>query len=281
MQIQYLDKKKYKRFFAFGCSYTEYFWPTWPDIIGQEIPYYENWGNAGAGNQFTFNSLIECNKRNKFTADDLIIVMWTSSAREDRYVNNQWTSAAGEDRREIYGDAWMKKYGNEGKGLMIRDLATIEATHIILNSLDSDWFNICSLPLVRFDLERGDQDVKNGLVNYDDLKYRWLNQQCILAKGEDYRDVYLSDVEVVNFYKDLFPSMHEPMYMEVNAKGVVRPNFGDVHPLPSESLRYFNRVLPNNLEVDSYVKYWDDVIWSITEKDKMPVEFYKVKPTRF
>ena len=43
MQIQYLDKKKYKRFFAFGCSYTEYFWPTWPDIIGQEIPYYENW----------------------------------------------------------------------------------------------------------------------------------------------------------------------------------------------------------------------------------------------
>jgi hypothetical protein len=51
MEIKVLDVHKYKRFFAFGRSFTDYLWPTWADIIGREIPYYENWGHGAAGNQ--------------------------------------------------------------------------------------------------------------------------------------------------------------------------------------------------------------------------------------
>ena len=45
------------RIFAFGCSLTQYFYPTWADIL---IHHYksegttigENWGRSGAGNQY-------------------------------------------------------------------------------------------------------------------------------------------------------------------------------------------------------------------------------------
>ena len=110
MQIQNLITQKYKRFFAFGCSFTHYPWPTWADIIGQNIPHYENWGMGGAGNQFIFNSIIECNRRNKFNEDDLVIVMWTSCSREDRYVDNGWLVAATENRETLYGKEWVKKF---------------------------------------------------------------------------------------------------------------------------------------------------------------------------
>ena len=47
-----------KRLFTFGCSVTEFIWPTWADILGREFDYYENWGRVGAGNLYIFNSII-------------------------------------------------------------------------------------------------------------------------------------------------------------------------------------------------------------------------------
>jgi hypothetical protein len=42
---------KFKRAFLFGCSYTEYKWPTWANILKKDldIPVY-NWGLSGLGN---------------------------------------------------------------------------------------------------------------------------------------------------------------------------------------------------------------------------------------
>ena len=91
--------KNYKRFYAFGDSYTKYYWPTYADIIGHNMQgLYQNWGLKGAGNHYIFNSIVECNQRDKFTSDDLVIVMWTGVTREDRYVDNHWSTAATEYR---------------------------------------------------------------------------------------------------------------------------------------------------------------------------------------
>jgi hypothetical protein len=70
-------------FFAFGCSFTNYSWPTWADMIGKEFESYENWGKSGGGNQFIFNSLMECVVKNKISKDDTVIIMWTNISRED------------------------------------------------------------------------------------------------------------------------------------------------------------------------------------------------------
>lgn len=80
----------YKRFFSFGCSFTQHLWPTWSDIIALDlgIPF-QNWGKTGAGNAAIQSRIVECDFENDFTSDDLVIVVWTGWNREDRFVN-QW-----------------------------------------------------------------------------------------------------------------------------------------------------------------------------------------------
>jgi hypothetical protein len=55
-----------RRLFAFGCSFTNYRWSTWADCLAPEFDYFENWGQAGAGNHYIFNSVMECDQRNHF-----------------------------------------------------------------------------------------------------------------------------------------------------------------------------------------------------------------------
>jgi hypothetical protein len=79
-----------QRLFTFGCSITRYNYPTWADIIGQNFKYYENLGQPGCGNQYIFNSIIECDQRNHFTKDDTVLVMWTAVHRIDYYQFGKW-----------------------------------------------------------------------------------------------------------------------------------------------------------------------------------------------
>ena len=42
---------RYKRLYTFGCSFTKWYWPCWPEIIAHDtgLPF-ENWGASAAGN---------------------------------------------------------------------------------------------------------------------------------------------------------------------------------------------------------------------------------------
>jgi hypothetical protein len=82
--------KQQGRLFTFGCSMTKYRWPTWADIVGEQWEHYQNWAKPGAGNNFIFNSIVECDKRNNFTSDDLVLIMWSGVARIDYYQQNSW-----------------------------------------------------------------------------------------------------------------------------------------------------------------------------------------------
>lgn len=80
-----------KRFFAFGCSYTDYNWATWADLLchhfhleGYEV---HNYGNSGMGNQHILDSLVQADLKHNLTDSDIICVLWSSWAREDRLWN--------------------------------------------------------------------------------------------------------------------------------------------------------------------------------------------------
>jgi hypothetical protein len=79
------------RLFTFGCSITQYDWPTWADIAGTKWKKFENWGEAGAGNSFIFNSIIECDLQHHFDAQDTVAIMWTAPARHDNFSVNRWS----------------------------------------------------------------------------------------------------------------------------------------------------------------------------------------------
>jgi len=82
-----------KRLFTFGCSFTNYKWASWADILGLEYDHYENWGIGGSSNHFIFYSLAEFLQRNTLTDSDTVVIMWTEINRDSKFVKNKWVQS--------------------------------------------------------------------------------------------------------------------------------------------------------------------------------------------
>lgn len=216
-----IDFSKYKRFFAFGCSFTEYWWPTWADLIAKEIPESYNFGKSGGGNHFIFNSLMEAYARHKFTSDDLIIVKWTSVAREDRYVNGSWLIPGNIYTQSFYDENFVKNFVNF-RGCLIRDCAFIQGAKLILDSFNLDYAFLSMVPI--------------DSVNQHTLNF-----------GKTDRDI-------LNLYRDTLsiikPSIYEVLY---NCSWSSLPAckflnsgtnqiYDDHHPLPLYHIQYLQKV---------------------------------------
>lgn len=89
--MKLIDTKP-KRFFAFGCSFTRYFWPSWSDIIALDLDIneYFNYGRGGAGNHYIANTIMQAAIDQKITSEDLVIVCWTNVFRDDKWVDGKW-----------------------------------------------------------------------------------------------------------------------------------------------------------------------------------------------
>jgi hypothetical protein len=264
MKITNLDPKQYKRFFAFGCSFTNYFWPTWADIIGQDMPVYQNWARPGAGNHFIFNSVMEAYTRHQFNKDDLVIIMWSCKEREDRYWHNNWLNATYLTQKEIYGEKWFKKFGTDFKGHLIRDLALIKAIQIFLESSKCSWENFMLRPITDIDVDLATSAGLDKLSDNEQYDYivRAFDKLC---EGIDV-DPFIEHREVVEIYKDIFLKINKSMegrWSNEYRINRVAPNF-DVHPTPLEALKFLEVVWPNNFLSDSaknYANYWNKEIY--------------------
>jgi hypothetical protein len=277
MKISNLDTFRYKRFFAFGCSFTNYHWPTWADIIGNEIPHYENWGRISAGNQFIFNSIIECDARHHFNQDDLVIVMWTSIEREDRYLNNDWYLASHIERTQAYGKDWNKKFGKEIRGLLIRDLAFIRATQQLLQFRNCDWANFSMSPISKMDVH--DSEIKI-IEELNDLHRRYVKLHTDLCLGKDLTEKYAHSPDVLKLYKEEFTNIEDSV-LNVVFKGEwsipPRPNKTNCHPSPKEHLKYLQDLYPTfipNSDNLNFINNWDNIVWNLDNSD-VPRQSFK------
>lgn len=83
------------RLFVFGCSFSQYMWPTWANIVAYDLqmPLY-NFAFAGLGNVGIMHRVMEADMKFGFTPEDKIMIMWTSWSRDD-YVqaHGMWKSA--------------------------------------------------------------------------------------------------------------------------------------------------------------------------------------------
>lgn len=164
-----IDFTKYKRFFAFGCSYTRYLWPTWADVISKEIPNAEfyNCGYSGSGNQLISYRLAEVNNKFKLTKDDLVMVMFSSYCREDRWIadfdntgRRGWIAGGNVFAYQYYSKEWVRKFADE-QGYIIRDAAIIDMSVRYIESLPCDSHFMLSVP---FDLGAEDNPAQDEEV---------------------------------------------------------------------------------------------------------------------
>lgn len=133
------------RFFSFGCSFTNYHWPTWADIVGREFDYYENWGTPGAGNHYIFYTLMECINRNKLGPTDTVGIMWSSAHREDRYLRGEWYTCG-----SVYCGPYPAEYLKnwcDSNHYLLTTASLIDATRRILDSVGCRYWFYSMVPI--------------------------------------------------------------------------------------------------------------------------------------
>jgi hypothetical protein len=130
----------YKRVFTFGCSFTEWFWPSWADIIATDlgIPA-QNWGMGGVGNVAIQHRIVECDLKNTFTEDDLILVLWSSWAREDRFCGTEWQTGGNVSDSQYYDKAFIDKHWSEENDIVKNATAIIAANKMFNIQYQAHW----------------------------------------------------------------------------------------------------------------------------------------------
>lgn len=208
--IQDINFSKYKRFFAFGCSFTGYIWPTWADVLSHEMPNakFYNMGVCGAGNLMISARITEANLKFKFNEDDLVIVLWSTFCREDRYFHGMWSTPGNIFTQQTYNEAFVKKFCDP-KGYLIRDLTIMTMATEYLKSLPCDNIRLMSVP----------------------YNYQNENDSSVIPIIQSFSDLTSStppsmlDLELQGVFENGHTYFHKSMNQE----------FGDYHPNP---LRY-------------------------------------------
>ena len=211
-----------KRFFAFGCSFTDYFWATWANIIGEDLRLkynteFYNFGICGIGNEAIMNLVTQADAFHKFTKDDLVMICWTNIARIDRLIGLYWSPVGNiftsSDRKLL------KQISLDE--LLLKNLAYIHITNnfIKLRECQFHAMQMCQVDTV-------------------------FNQMDPLYQTHLH---YLKDLRSI--YKETIASL-KPSYYDVLWKGMCTPrlNWYDPHPSPSEHHNYLKELYLHNWE---------------------------------
>lgn len=75
------------RLYTFGCSYTNFWWPTWVDYLGTLFDETYNFGKSGGGNWLNFHSFSNLIGLNQIKRNDTVVIQWSSLLREIRFWN--------------------------------------------------------------------------------------------------------------------------------------------------------------------------------------------------
>lgn len=100
-----------QRLITFGCSFTDYAWPTWADIIARDLGCeYENWAVGGGGNQLIARRVMYRDQLLGWQPEDMVMIQWSSITREDRFMDRGWVSQGSVVTAPFYGEPWIKQY---------------------------------------------------------------------------------------------------------------------------------------------------------------------------
>lgn len=110
------------RLFTFGCSFTQYKWPSWADIIGLNFNEFYNFGQPGSGMFFMLYQFTFGNEYFKFNQDDTLIFMLSDDARVDIVKNKKWlTTGLVFNSKNILGNTFFEHYS---------EIHAVESTYV-------------------------------------------------------------------------------------------------------------------------------------------------------
>lgn len=210
-----------QRLFTFGCSFTNYHWLTWADILAYEynIPY-QNLGNDGAGNTFIFNQVMSIDSLIGFAETDLVVVSWTNICREDRFKNGHWVCPGNIFTQTVWSENYVKEWADT-VGYAHRDFAHLHAVNslLALRGCKSKMIAMCNIA------EQLDQFTNTKITDIDNLIAMYQKDLSTVAPSF-YEILWNNDIDNKRKKnRELFGFA-----------------FGDCHPSPIEHLEYVQHV---------------------------------------
>jgi hypothetical protein len=115
------------RLFTFGCSHTQYKWPSWADILGLSYKEFYNLGNPGSGIFYMLYQFKFANEYYKFDKDDTLIFMLSNETRIDIIKKERWLlSGHVYSNVDVFGKQFLEHYSERH---------AIESSYIYLSFL--------------------------------------------------------------------------------------------------------------------------------------------------
>jgi hypothetical protein len=258
------------RVFAFGCSLTQYFYPTWADVL---IHHYveegatvgENWGRSGAGNQYISTRLWEANTEHKFNKDDIILLQWSSFFREDRYhMGAGWHTPGNFNANNTNDEAFVvNNYRYENSWdyadpiwATMRDCALISSTHKALENIG------CNVISTGF---REPTEGWNELSKEFNTKNKYLELEDCRAILEKYKDDIKTTcppiLNALNFGTDDEFFKTRPTSVPSPNREHAHMHQPEVHPLTHEAANFIQEhVCKLNNKTLEFVETWKQTL---------------------
>jgi hypothetical protein len=258
------------RVFAFGCSLTQYFYPTWADVL---IHHYveegatvgENWGRSGAGNQYISTRLWEANTEHKFNKDDIILLQWSSFFREDRYhMGGGWWTPGNFNAYNTPDEAFIvNNYRYENSWdyadpiwATMRDCALISSTHKALENIG------CNVISTGF---REPTEGWNELSKEFNIKNKYLELEDCRAILEKYKDDIKTTcppiLNALNFGTDDEFFKTRPTSVPSKNPEHAHMHQPEVHPLTHEAANFIQEhVCKLNNKTLEFVETWKQTL---------------------
>lgn len=240
-----------KRLFTFGCSFTNYAWPTWADLFGLEFDHAENWGVAGIGNIGIVQRIAECHSKNNFTKDDLIIVQWSSHLRNDYHRFRSpprgrdslgWKtkgSVFNYINKEIYDKNWIVQFFDEKSFIMY----SLNAIQLATGLLESTGANFLMTTIGNFEKLGSDMFEAGG---YGEVKLKDANLWNDYPEFIHYKSLFETDnwLEPIG----LFSWQREDALYKWQGSGDPEP-WTDPHPSTKLHMEWINEVVKEKLNL--------------------------------
>jgi len=236
--------------YTFGCSFAQYTWPMWPDIMSQNYNVTKNYAHPGCGNFYIFHKATTLLLSGKVKNTDTVMVQWTEPTRTDYTDANDDWFGAGNLNAELLIKAKLDFLISD-KTSIIKTLTYMTNIINLLESIGCEWYFMYMTP----------KSIAHSLENLQLFKDTNLYETytALTEKVLSYKHRCVDSLSMTDFYYDKSMPLKTCFYF-VDKK---MHSYRDDHPLPNYSLMYIKEIVSltiPNLNITKMEEYVNEVM---------------------
>lgn len=217
------------RCFAFGCSFTQWFYPTWADYIGQNYDEFYNYGKGALSNETIGRRFIEVDSIFNFNENDLVLVGLSGIGRYNFLVNRP------DGITGLWGAGELKSDALDGY------IDTVEKwkpyKHIIRFMRDQYWDRTWGIYHTWLAVKTMKRICESNNVRH--IIVMALDNE--LYKDKELLDLEPKEVEMIN---DIYGSLTVQESLQVYNETNFENRYNDTHPFIDSHLGYVKKHFP-------------------------------------